>query len=761
MNLSSYVKFVKKRGRLDLGNDPVGPLLLKMSLPSMAAMLASAKPLIAYFENNNAAVLKFNNTLGTFKTTITHVVDTMDMLKGMSEMVLPSVDELEAGFDKAEEAVLRFDEALLKHLGVSTKGHEAGSFKIIDEEAFSSNIITAVNQFSESWALVEKGLGESFKTFEDGADTITELISSINSLVSAFETLQDLPIVASEQIVAGFEKIKDTINEVNEAMKTFATEGLSELVSSLASVAAMWTDWDAKLDGSDNTFSEAVTRITALASAISSLIDVQAKLADMDIVSDTNWTSFFKTISDQIHEVGEGMLTFTEDRGLTSLTNNLGNVEKIWTRWTEEMGNSLTTFNDTSTGIGGLASSVLGLVGAFTSLAEMPIMTADAFSAGMKDMVTNIENFASALKDNISAIEKALEAVDEAWADHAKSMETLVPVFDGATTAINTLAGGILSLVRSFESLKELDFEKTFSSGFKNLTEATSAFGAALANNIDDLMASLNRLISTWMENEAETVRLMRGFVTIANNFLIVIGYANELQFAFDRMTAGSGKLGDGFSELTGFMNAVIKGVSEIYTTESAVDLAQFVIDVGLVVSALGSLEEKIDTVMAAIEQKTNDTVDSMKTKILELGGMGEDAFKWGANLIISFVNGMKSEVWYLEEALNDIAQTIENFLGVGSNTKLGALSHLTDWPENLVSTFAEGLRKGVPDMAKALSALTLPAENLHMPTGYAGMLGTGGNTVTFYNTWHVGNQKDVDYAITEMEQMLTRKRVI
>ena len=43
-----------------------------------------------------------------------------------------------------------------------------------------------------------------------------------------------MPLITSEQIVAGFEKIKDTINEVNEAMKTFATEGLSELVSSLA-----------------------------------------------------------------------------------------------------------------------------------------------------------------------------------------------------------------------------------------------------------------------------------------------------------------------------------------------------------------------------------------------------------------------------------------------------------------------------------------------------------------------------------------------
>jgi hypothetical protein len=122
----------------------------------------------------------------------------------------------------------------------------------------------------------------------------------------------------------------------------------------------------------------------------------------------------------------------------------------------------------------------------------------------------------------------------------------------------------------------------------------------------------------------------------------------------------------------------------------------------------------------------------------------------------------MKAMESYLEAELIYIAQMIAYYLGVGSNTKLGALSHLTDWPKNLVSTFAEGIRKGTPELSKALSALTLPVESLHIPSSYAGLLGgASGNMVTMYNTWNVDNRQDADYAIGEIETMLTRKKVL
>jgi uncharacterized phage infection (PIP) family protein YhgE len=726
----------------------------------MDAMLKSAGPLITYFQDNNAAVELFNSTLLTFKTTITNVVDTMDMLKRMSEMTLPTVDELGAGFDRAKEFVANFDEALLKHLGISTEGYEKGAFEIIDEEAFSSNIITAITQSTSTLTLVNEALGESFDTFKDGADTITELVSTINSLVSAFQTLQDMPLITSEQIVAGFEKIKDTINAVNEGMKSFAKEGLSDLVTYLKSVADMWTDWDAKLGEIDDTFGEAVTDITTLVNAITSLIDVQTRLASLEAPSATDWQSFFETIAENINNINEGMLKFGAE-GAQALANDLIAIDAQWALWQSQMGTSLTTFNDASSGITGLTNSVSGLVNAFTSLAEMPVLTADAFSAGMKDMSTNITNFAKALKDNIETIEKTLEAVDDAWSDHAEKMDILVPIFKDATSAINTLAGGILSVVRSFESLKETDFEKEFATGFQNLTKAVSGFANALNNNIDGLLTSLNALVNGWLENEEETVRLMRAFITISSNFMIVIGYANALQSAFEGMTAKTGTLSKGFDELIEFMNGVLEGVQKIYTTDVAADLADFVTDVGLVINALASLGETLEEAMETIRKKTETTVNDTKTKVSELDDISEDAGTWGANLIVSFVDGMKSMEWYLKDELSIIAETIYEWLGVGSNTKLGALSHLTDWPKNLVSTFAEGIRKGVPDITKALSGLRLPMDGLHMPQSYPSLHG-GGNKVTFNNIgWNIGSKSDADYVISEMETMLTRRSVL
>jgi hypothetical protein len=175
----------------------------------------------------------------------------------------------------------------------------------------------------------------------------------------------------------------------------------------------------------------------------------------------------------------------------------------------------------------------------------------------------------------------------------------------------------------------------------------------------------------------------------------------------------------------------------------------------------MSSLKETIDTAMSTIHTKIDNTVNDAKSKISELANIPSSAYAWGAYTIISFADGMHAMEYYIESELIRIAQMIAFYLGVGSDTKLGALSHLTDWPKNLVSTFAEGIRKGTPELSKALSALTLPVESLPIPGSYAGLLGGGSNTVTMYNTWNVASQENADYAIGEIETMLTRKKVL
>jgi len=594
--------------------------------------------------------------------------------------------------------------------------------------------------------------------------SVTRLSSAIIDLTSAFDALAN----TGDSVLADQEKLKKVFEDMTLVMSNFTlamgseegewnfaqkiVDGMDTMLKSAGPLTTYFQNNNAAV----TLFSET---ITGLVSTISSLIDAFQTLQDISPIMLDQIVEGFEKIAMQINEINEGMLKFGGE-GIAALANDLIGVESQWALWTAQMGTSMTTFGDASSSITGLTNLVSGLVGAFTSLAEMPMMTADAFSAGMKDMSTNIQNFASALKDNIDTIEKALEDVDEAWSEHAETMNNLVPIFKDATSAINTLAGGVMSAVRSFESLKEIDFEATFTVGFKNLTNAVSGFGDALSDNIDGLIGSLDALVGTWKENEDETVRLMRAFLVISSNFMIVISRANTLQAAFDGMTAETGTLNEGFDELIEFMNGVLKGVEKIYTTDVAEALADFVTDVGLIIDAMATLGNTLTEVMDTIRTKTDVTVNKTKTKVSELGDMTEDAGIWGAELLSSFIAGMHSMATALESEVSYLAGIIFKYLGVGSNTKLGALSHLTDWPRNLTDTFAEGIRKGVPNIKNALSGLKLPVDSLHVPQTYPSLHG-GGNNVTLSFTQNIANRTDADHVISEVERILLRKKVL
>jgi ABC-type transporter Mla subunit MlaD len=116
-----------------------------------------------------------------------------------------------------------------------------------------------------------------------------------------------------------------------------------------------------------------------------------------------------------------------------------------------QVGTSLPAFDDASSGISGLTNTLSNLVDAFTSLAEMPIMTADAFSAGIEEVITNIESFAKALEDNIATIEKSLEAMDNAWTDYAANINLVQPIFKDAVAGIATLITSLSSLIDLFQ----------------------------------------------------------------------------------------------------------------------------------------------------------------------------------------------------------------------------------------------------------------------------------------------------------------------
>jgi hypothetical protein len=74
---------------------------------------------------------------------------------------------------------------------------------------------------------------------------------------------------------------------------------------------------------------------------------------------------------------------------------------------------------------------------------------------------------------------------------------------------------------------------------------------------------------------------------------------------------------------------------------------------------------------------------------------------EWGKRLIQSFIDGIKSMAQSVVDAVSGVADAIKNFLGLGSPAKMGPLSELDKWGPGLVETYAQGIRKAVPELKR------------------------------------------------------------
>jgi hypothetical protein len=128
--------------------------------------------------------------------------------------------------------------------------------------------------------------------------------------------------------------------------------------------------------------------------------------------------------------------------------------------------------------------------------------------------------------------------------------------------------------------------------------------------------------------------------------------------------------------------------------------------------------------------------------------------FTYGARAIIGFAAGMNAYKSVLERVLISIANMIKAYLGVSSNTQLGALSAVEDWPKNLVRSFSEGIKSEMGALNASFGGMSLAA-----PGGG----GSGGNrtSITFHVTQNITDKATADYSTLELERLLSRHEML
>ena len=704
----------------------------------MVAMLTSAGPLITYFDKNNAAVIKFNNTLGTFKTTITHVVDVMAMLKRMSEMSLPSVTELEAGFERAEEAVLRFDEALLKHIGV---GKESTNM----DKNFN-NVFRAIVKFAEDWSSIDEYLGDSFDTFEDGITTINDLINNIFSLVSAFESLADLIIPSSTAIEEAFVKTRDGVKAVTDAL---GSPIWADVSTNLSTFGIKWDSLSEGVEDSVTSFSKVNTIFVNIIGSTKQLSDTFTDMEKVVVITADQIEEAFKDMPDVISEV----ITYLTRDSFGVLKAGLKELMEAWEVHAEEMGKSMDSFNVTIDTFTTLISKVLSLSSALNELKDMSVLSVRDIDEALKKIPVFLDRFVNSLALNMGEIKRTLKDLNTEWELHADEMKDTMPAYEDATDKIGKLLSPILSLNSALKQLAEMGTisSTTFDKGFISLMGSISNFAISLSKNVDGLITALQSLRTVWVENEEVLYPLIYDFAIISDNLWGVAHNANRMSEEFKNISENAGTLEKGFKSLIGFIDQVVKSTKEFYTAEAAAELAGFITDVGKVIDAFVSLERELKGAMGKIKTAIGSAVDVIEGRISSIGTLTSVMYNSGANIMQSLINGIWSKSFALATAVAWQAAIIQAYLGVHSNTEKGPLSDIENWGGRIIGTVADGMNRGMPNLNAVFGSFS--------PSMGAGT-GSGGS-ITLYNTQYINSREDADYSTNSIERMLQRHEVM
>ena len=129
-----------------------------------------------------------------------------------------------------------------------------------------------------------------------------------------------------------------------------------------------------------------------------------------------------------------------------------------------------------------------------------------------------------------------------------------------------------------------------------------------------------------------------------------------------------------------------------------------------------------------------NFLMDRVDDAVGFFSGLPDRALTWGKDLIDSFVNGIKSKISAVTNAVKNVAGKVADFLGF-SEPKEGPLSNFHTYGPDMMDLYGQGIRSNawrVTDAVRDVSGQVADAMNSSSPNGgnrpVYGSTGTGGS---------------------------------
>jgi len=321
-------------------------------------------------------------------------------------------------------------------------------------------------------------------------------------------------------------------------------------------------------------------------------------------------------------------------------------------------------------------SQLMGATDKYDTVLELTTALNEDFAGTLVDIVraaADSDDRVEALASTFEALGirggKALAAFAGAPQELADNLVTAVQEMDRATSLQIEYERQLLSTENQMKMLKN------------QFTEFALVMGDTFLPIINTLVATAIPAVRRLIDAFAGLPDPMKKAIVAGALLLMVLGpillFASQITFGFAMMGMSIFRAIQVISGF-GFMAAKV-----------AITLGGIVAKITGLGAGTLALALLIGGVVAAILIKITGMGDKIAAFFIRLGEAAED---WGANLIVTFGQGMlKAAASFISKVLTAIGNFIGRFLAGSSPPELGPLSHIDLWGKNVFDAFLEG----------------------------------------------------------------------
>lgn len=340
----------------------------------------------------------------------------------------------------------------------------------------------------------------------------------------------------------------------------------------------------------------------------------------------------------------------------------------------------------------------------------------------------------------VYAIANLVIVIKEHWTEIGSFLsglwESMKALAASVWQAISDTIGGIVSGIGAFLSGIWTNISTTASTIW---TAISTTVGGIVQGIVDKILAVWNGFISVFgplldafkylFETIFQAIQILIGMAMDAISSKIQEIWNGIVAFLTPLLTALQGFIETIWTAVTNFFTAALTTLQGIFTTiwnaiysviSTVLTAIQGVVSSiwnaigGFITSVMNTIKNTVSNIWNSVKQAVSTTITEIYNTIKSgfdnavsyIKGLASQAFSWGRDLIMGIVNGIKSAVGAVTDAVNGVANKIRSVLHFSVPDE-GPLTDYESWMPDFMKGLAKGIEESRGLVSKAMDGVT------------------------------------------------------